>query len=168
MANYVTRGRLTDECYTPPHIFDAMELRFDTDAASPVDRTWCHVPADNFITERSLDDDVVWSGLVWLNPPFGARNSKGLWVDKMIRHGLGILLLPDRTSAPWWPHAAKHSGKFLQCYKKIKFIQPGGKTADSPNDGTYLFAFGPSAGLALHRAQKNGLGIVCEYAGGRE
>lgn len=48
----------SDEYYTPKYVFDALECEFDTDAASPDDRTYCHVPAKKFITENS--DDQIW------------------------------------------------------------------------------------------------------------
>jgi len=70
----------SDEWYTPKYIFDALECEFDIDAAAPVDRTFCHVPAKRYITELSLS--LSWNGFVWLNPPFEGRNDKKLWLEK--------------------------------------------------------------------------------------
>lgn len=78
----------------------------------------------------------------------------------MALHGNGIVLVPDRTSAPWWQDAAKKADKILLVAGKIKFITPDGTTADSPSTGTTLFAYGFKAEQALHRAEKNGLGVT--------
>lgn len=146
----------SDEWYTPKYIFDALNSQFDLDVASPVDRTYSHVPAKNFITEDSLNKE--WNGFVWMNPPFGGRNAIRLWLEKLINHGNGIALTPDRSSTEWWQYAAKNCDLLLQVEGKIKFIKPDGTTGDSPANGTTLFAFGPDACGALMRAEKS-LGI---------
>src|SRR6516164_79110 len=50
----------TNEWYTPSYVFDALGCRFDLDAASPgrVITPW--IPADEFITARSLE--TGWRG----------------------------------------------------------------------------------------------------------
>lgn len=112
MGHWEANGK-TDEWYTPKYIFDALECAFDTDVASPKDRSFCHVPAFDFITENSLT--AIWEGFVWCNPPFGGRNGISPWLDKMATHKNGIALAPDRTSTSWWQKAAK-SRKRKQCY----------------------------------------------------
>lgn len=157
MAKHEQDG-MSDEWYTPRYIFDALNCNFDTDVAAPVDRTYCHVPADVFITENSLD--LVWNGFCWMNAPFGSRNSKGVWLDKLSAHGHGIALTPDRTSAPWWQHAARKASAIFQVDGKIHFIKPDGTTGDSPSTGTTLFAYGGMATVALAKAELNGLGLI--------
>jgi len=143
-----------DERYTPPRIFEALQCRFDLDAAAPVDRRFCHVPADHFITEQSLQ--TQWNGFVWLNPPYSGN--KTLWLDKLYAHGNGIALMPDRTSAPWWPLAARQAHLILLVTGKIKFINWDGSIDKAPNNGSTLFAFGSQAVNALIMAERNGLG----------
>jgi hypothetical protein len=53
-----------DEYYTPTEVFGALGCKFDLDTAAPVDRRYCYVPADRFITEGSLE--VKWKGFVWV------------------------------------------------------------------------------------------------------
>lgn len=159
MSVWEAEGK-NDEWYTPAYIFDALNCTFDLDVAAPADyRTF--VPAIKFITENSLS--IPWSGFVWCNPPFGKRNTKMAWIEKMIEHNNGILLTPDRTSAPWWQYAALRSGSLLQVRGKIKFYTPEGTTGDSPGNGTTLFAFGEKAIAALNRADAK-LGIVFNRA----
>ena len=157
MGNWENNGK-SDEYYTPLYLFTALGCRFDLDVAAPKDLSKIFVPADKFITENSLQEE--WHGFVWMNPPFGGRNSKSVWLDKICRHGNGIALTPDRSSAPWWQKAAREACAHLQVAKKIKFYTPDGTTADSPSTGTTLFAYGDRAVRALLTAQKNNLGSV--------
>jgi len=159
MSKWENIGK-SDEWYTPKYIFDALQTRFDMDVAAPVDRTHTNVPADHYITQDSLQAD--WSGLVWMNPPFGNRNGIRPWLNKISDHGNGIALTPDRTSAPWWQFAASHHKctAILFIGGKVKFIKPDGSTGKQPSTGTTLFAFGDQAKKILIQAQKNMLGIV--------
>ena len=128
MGEWETLGQ-SNEWYTPPEVFEALGCRFDLDVAAPTDLTHVSVPANNFITSRSLDRE--WHGFVWMNPPFGGRNELGVWLAKFLRHGNGIALTPDRTSAPWfqaaWPHA-----ELVLFTRKLSFIRPDGSRAENP------------------------------------
>lgn len=157
MAHWETESK-NSEWFAPKYIFTALECEFDMDAASPIDRTFTHVPAKEFITEDSLNK--VWKGFVWLNPPWSGRNNKSLWLDKMNDHGNGIVLTPDRSSAPWWQRAAKQCDFVFFVDGKIKFIKPDGSTGDQPGTGTTLFGWGTLAAIAFNNAEKNKLGIM--------
>jgi hypothetical protein len=58
------------EWYTPAWIFEALEMKFDLDPASPHDMD-SFVPAT--LKYTVFDDGLKkpWSGRVWLNPPYG-------------------------------------------------------------------------------------------------
>jgi len=150
----------SDEYYTPGYLFKALECDFDMDVASPVDRTYCSVPARQFITENSLQ--AQWNGFVWCNPPFGGKNAIEPWLEKMAEHANGIALTPDRTSADWWMHAALKCSSMLVGLKKIKFIRPDGSIAGSPGNGTTLFGYGAQGDTALQKAEDNGLGLYVD------
>lgn len=147
----------TDEWYTPPHVFEALGCEFQMDVASPrVDLPW--IPANVFIWGDSLTTD--WYGFVWMNPPFGGRNGIVPWLEKFFRHGNGIALTPDRTSAPWWQIYAPMADSILFVAPKLKFIGVDGKPGTSPAQGTCLMAAGERAVDALKLAQSNGLGLL--------
>lgn len=150
----------TDEWYTPEHVFKALNCRFDMDVASPGKEVTPWIPADTFIQHSSLDLD--WSGFVWMNPPFGARNGLIPWLTKFFGHGNGIALVPDRTSAPWWQQFAPTADRILFISPKLKFIDADGKPGNSPAQGTCLFAAGFLGRKALDRAVHYGLGIIME------
>lgn len=147
----------SDEWYTPKYIFDAMEVKFDMDVASPIDRTYCSVPAKHFITENSLE--LEWNGFVWMNPPYGNQKVKFEWGKKLIEHGNGVCIMPDRTSAPWWQYYAKNATAKLHIAGKVKFIDQYGNPGESPSNGSTLFGFGVDGHIAIVNAERNGLGI---------
>lgn len=150
----------TDEWYTPPHVFKALGCEFETDVASPGAGVTPWIPAKRFIMAASLE--ATWTGFVWMNPPFGGRNALIPWLDKFFRHGNGIALTPDRTSAPWWQEFAPRADLILFVAPKLKFIGSDGKPGKSPAQGTCLMATGPDARWNLHRAANNGLGRLME------
>lgn len=151
----------TDEWYTPPYVFEAMAETFLMDVASPGEAVTPWVPALKFITERSLETE--WTGLVWMNPPFGGRNGLIPWLEKFTQHGSGVCLVPDRTSAPWWQEYARKMDLILFVDGKIKFIGADGKPGKSPAQGTCLMSLG-LGNDALRRAAKNGLGYLSTAA----
>jgi hypothetical protein len=112
---------LTDEYCTPPEVMKALGSPiFDMDVAAPRDPTDSCVQARSYLCERGLE--TPWKGFVWCNPPYGRRGTKLPWVQKMIAHDNGLLLMPDRTSADWWQAAATGCDDFLTTIDKIKFV----------------------------------------------
>jgi len=147
----------SDEWYTPASVFDALGCRFDLDVAHP--RTAKPItPCDGYLSARSLESH--WFGFVWMNPPFGGRNSLTPWLSKFFDHGNGIALTPDRTSAPWFQEAWPKAELVLFVREKIKFIRPDGSIGKQPGTGTALWAVGPQGVAALHRAASKGFGIL--------
>lgn len=153
MSAYERRGE-SDEWYTPAYIFEAIGERFDWDVAAPVGGPR-YVPANGWIHTGSLEAE--WSGFIWMNPPFGHQKEKRQWLEKFFRHGNGIALLPDRTSAPWWQEFAPLADAICFVAPKIKFEKPDGSIGESPGTGTCLIACGKRAASALKRC---GLGVV--------
>ena len=86
----------TDDWYTPPYIFEALNLQFEMDVCSPPNGVpW--IPAKQFLS--LLDDGLTtdWIGKVWMNPPYSDPLP---WIDKFIAHGNGVALVP--TSIGLW------------------------------------------------------------------
>lgn len=92
--------RTTDDFLTPAWIFDALDLTFDLDVASPPWAT--HVPATHVFTKADNGLAQTWFGRVWMNPPYSQATP---WVNRFIAHGDGIALLPwaksDWTCRIW-------------------------------------------------------------------
>lgn len=155
MGQWETKGA-ADEWYTPAHVFDGLQATFDLDVAAPTQGA-PHVPSRKWISVDSLSQP--WNGFVWMNPPFGGRNSLAPWLDKFFDHSNGIALVPDRSSAPWFQPAAAKADAVLFVAKKIRFIRPDGTEGKSPANGTALMASGARGVGALLRAESLGLGI---------
>lgn len=149
----------SDDWYTPRYVFDALGCEFDLDVSAPIEGPR-YVPAKRWFWERGLEQD--WFGFVWMNPPFGHQSTKVSWLTKFIRHGSGVALLPDRTSAPWWQWAAPQMDALLFVSPKIKFERPDGSIGEQPGSGTVLMARGPVAVSALQRAAVLNLGVLAQ------
>ena len=95
------------------------------------------------------DDGLTlpWFGIVYCNPPF---SQKEIWAKRCIEHGNGILILPERGSAPWFGPLAQACGRYFVMGKKINFI--GGPSSN--NLGSVLFPFGE---VAAQRVAQSGL-----------
>lgn len=136
------------EWYTPPSLFEALGLTFDTDPASPFPPVpW--VPAGHFIWENG--ETEPWDGRVWLNPPYGP--AAVAFVDRMIEHGDGLLLLPSRTETKLFQRAARQASRVVFLSDRLHFVRPDGHQARS-SFASVLMAFGDDAELlsALDRA----------------
>lgn len=155
MSHWEKTGE-SDEWFTPAYIFDALGVEFDLDVASPAGGPRggmdvpTHVPTDAWLWHDSLE--TAWTGFVWMNPPFGGRNGLAPWIEKFIAHGNGVMLVPDRTSAPWFQSAAKRVDAILFLSPKVKFERPDGTLGKSPSTGTALMSVGADGNAALRRA----------------
>jgi hypothetical protein len=155
MSHWEASGA-SDEWWTPAYVFEALGCIFDLDVAHP-ETGATHVPCRDWISRDSLNRP--WSGFVWMNPPFGGRNSLAPWMRKFFDHGNGIALTPDRTSAPWFQEAWQRASLVLFT-PKVKFIRPDGTLGKSPSNGTALWAAGVRGMAALLRAEAAELGIL--------
>ena len=135
------------EWYTPPSLFDALGLTFDLDPASPNPPVpW--VPAKRFYWEGG--ETLPWSGRVWLNPPYGPAGVP--FIERMIEHGDGLLLLPARTETRIFQRAAAAADYITFLKERLHFIRPDGHQARS-SFASVLLAFGGESAQALYLAE---------------
>lgn len=147
----------SDDWYTPKYIFDALGCRFDLDPANAA-IGGAHVPCDRSYGSDGLEAE--WEGFVWLNPPFGGRNGLLPWLQKFAAHRNGIVLVPDRTSAPWFQYIARQADRIIFLSPKVKFERPDGSLGKRPATGTALLAIGARGVAAIENAAFNRLGFV--------
>ena len=128
-----------DDLVTPPWVWRELgEIDLDPCAGKDTE-----IGAMNYAIERGEDGLILtWHGFVYCNPPFSQKEQ---WADRMIQHGRGILILPERGSAPWFSHVAAEAGAYWVMGKKINFI--GGPSSN--NVGSVLFPFGAEAKARL-------------------
>ena len=133
-----------DTLRTPKYIIDAIG-KFDLD---PCAGEYTQIGKVNWWDGRFEDGlSNEWFGFVFCNPPF---SEKELWIKKMLKHRNGILLLPERGSAPWFGRIAESADKYFVIGKKINF--DGGSS--SSNIGSIFFLFGEEA---IKRITESGL-----------
>lgn len=144
----------SDDWYTPPDIFHALRLEFDLDPCSPGDGHW--VPARRCYTKA--DDGLArdWSGVVFVNPPYGRRHGHVPWLKKFIAHGNGIAIVRAYTSAGWFHRLVPQCETLVFPAGKTKFIRPDGSVGRAPGHGVVLLGMGGQANAAL---AGSGLGI---------
>ena len=93
----------TSEWFTPEDVFVGLGLEYDIDVAHPGrDNPFCVVPARRIFTIADDGLQQFWSGLIWMNPPFGGRRGQVPWLRKFFTHGNGIALVAARTGADWF------------------------------------------------------------------
>lgn len=143
----------TDEWYTPPEIFEALDLVFDLD---PCSSGRDYVPARVRFTKADDGLSKEWFGLVWCNMPFGGRNGQVPWLRKFFAHRSGIALATARTSSEWFHHFAPQADALLFPKGKTKFIRPDGTPGPSPWSGVVLMACGQPSVDAL---RQSGIGL---------
>lgn len=148
MAAHESTAR-SDEWYTPAWIFEALSVKFDLDPCAAPDGK---APASRWVRHEIFGSgglEFDWYGTVWLNPPFGRRNGIKSWLDKLVAHGNGIAIVPNRTGADWWQDAVVAADAVLFVRKKIRFLRPDGSEGGSPGYGNVLMAYGSDMARAL-------------------
>lgn len=137
------------EWMTPPELFDALGIRFDIDVASPMAGPNPAVPADRFYTPRENGLMQTWTGRIWCNPPYGPPGVA--FVDRMIFHRNGMLLLPSRTETRAYQRAAAAADAVCFLRDRLWFTRADGHRGRA-SFGSTLFAFGAECADALRRA----------------
>ena len=129
----------TVEWYTPASLFHALGVDFDLDPAGAEQNT----PSDlhcKYVWSRRQDGLAHdWFGHVWLNPPYGPRGVP--FIDRMITHGDGLLLLPSRTETAVYQRCLAAADAVCFLRERLWFFRDDGVTGRS-SFGSTLFAFG--------------------------
>ena len=94
---------VTDEWETPREFFDAVNetFHFSLDVCA----TSANAKCGRYFTKEDNGLVQTWSGVCWMNPPYGREIS--LWVRKAYESSLEagtvvVCLLPARTDTKWW------------------------------------------------------------------
>ena len=121
-----------------------------------------YIGKTNYAIERGEDGlKLPWKGFVYCNPPF---SQKERWAEKMAEHGNGLLILPERGSAPWFGPLALTAGKYFVMGRKINFI--GGPSSN--NLGSVFFPFGDEAVNRVRNWDLPGHLLTVEFYRNRE
>lgn len=122
----------TDQWATPQELFDDLDsiYHFTLDVCAS---DW-NAKCDRFFTEEQDGLAQEWTGVCWMNPPYG-RTIKH-WVKKAYESaGNGtvvVCLIPARTDTSWW-HDYVMKGEITFFRGRVKFVsQEDDKNQSAP------------------------------------
>ena len=111
-----------DDWETPPELFSQLNAiyHFDCDVCAMPHNAKCdkyYTPADDGLSKR-------WSGVCWMNPPYGRQIGK--WMEKAYKSSLDgatvVCLIPSRTDTAWWHNYVMRASKITYIRGRIKFV----------------------------------------------
>ena len=140
----------TDEWYTPIEIINSLG-QFDLDPCAPEKPLW---QTATTMYDKNIDGlKQVWSGRVWLNPPYS--NPKP-FIKKLAEHGNGIALVLNSTDTEWFQEYGLKKANGMYLLKgRPKFTRMD-MSPVSIMRGVVLFAYGEQNCQALKNCQLNG------------
>ena len=141
----------TNEWYTPPYIFERLNIKFNIDV-STVKGGLEWIPAEKHFDQEIDGLKQDWEGLVWCNPPYGRQTP--IWLEKFIKHGNGIALLNARTDTIWYQEYATKSDIICFIKGRLTFYTHNKIPAKSPSGtGSMLIGCGNTAIKAIKEAK---------------
>jgi phage N-6-adenine-methyltransferase len=118
----------TDLWATPQEFYNRLdaEFHFELDVCATPDNAKC----SRYFTERENGLLQKWTGIVWMNPPYGREI--GQWIQKAYesaQEGATVVcLIPSRTDTTWW-HEYCMKGEIRFVRGRLKF---GGVVDNAP------------------------------------
>lgn len=110
----------TDMWSTPNHIFKRYDdiYHFNLDVCATKENAKC----ENYFTEEQNGLIQEWTGICWMNPPYGREIGK--WMKKAYESSLSgaivVCLVPSHTDTAWWhDYCMKGEIEFLR--GRLKF-----------------------------------------------
>lgn len=145
MNNKLMFSSETDLWVTPQPFFDRLNrvFRFDLDVCALPENAKCphfYDPETNGLSQE-------WSGVCWMNPPYGREISR--WVEKAYRSAKSngatvVCLLPARVDTSWW-HDYCSKGEVFFVRGRLKF----GNSENNAPFPSALVVFRPSVSDAF-------------------
>ncbi len=139
---------------TPPFILRALG-EFDLDpCAAPEPRPWATAKVHWGHADNSLGRP--WKGRIWLNPPYGPKESIRPWMHRMAEHNHGTALVFARTETRLFFETVWGRATAIMFLRgRLCFHRPDGALARNDTHGGYaaapsvLIAYGESDARAL-------------------
>lgn len=111
---------------TPKTLFDKLnvEFNFECDLAASEENALCA----KYYTKNDDGLKQVWSGVCWLNPPYGDKSSRMVdWIKKAYNDTLEnenltvVMLIPARTNTRWFHQYCMKSAELKFICGRPKF-----------------------------------------------
>lgn len=137
------------EWYTPKYILDLVVDVLGTIDLDPCSNPKKTVPAKQHYTEMDNGLDKSWNGNVFMNPPYGATNSKN-WAnkfieewDKKINIDEGIVLVGANVDTGYFHDYLYYCDSCCLVQRRIQFVSGGVNTEAKQNTRpSAIFYFG--------------------------
>lgn len=115
------KSSLTDLWATPQYVFDALddEFNFTLDVCADESNHKCEM----YFTEEDDGLSQSWTGVCWMNPPYGREIGK--WVKKAYEESkngaIVVCLIPARTDTKWWTDYVMKASELRFISGRLKF-----------------------------------------------
>lgn len=144
-----------DEWLTPPELIAALGP-FDLDPCSPGMHRAPWRTASRMIALPEDGLTAMWTGRVWLNPPYGKKAPA--WLAKLSRHGNGVALVFARTDTAWFHETVfPHAHALFYFRGRLRFHHVNGSAAENTAGApSFLVAYGERNVQALEELSNRG------------
>ena len=114
----------SDDWWTPQWVFDMLdqEFGFEIDVCASAENAKC----ERFFSREDNALDQEWTGVCWMNPPYGRSGDQGIyqWMQKAHQSAQAgatvVCFVPARTDTQWWwDHALEGEIRFIK--GRLKF-----------------------------------------------
>ena len=155
-----------NEWYTPAEFIEAARSAMgsiDLDPASN-DIAQQVVKAKTYYTAETNGLDKVWTGNVWMNPPY-ASDLIGKFIDKMAserkNYRQAVVLVNNATETEWFNKLISVASAVCFPKSRVKFYMPDGKTG-APLQGQAVLYIGEDTSKFLESFNHLGWGaLIC-------
>lgn len=157
---HVANNSGNNEWYTPAELIEAArdtmgEINLDP-ASNPIANKV--VKADKYYTAEDNGLDKIWSGNVWLNPPY-ASDLIEKFIDKLVsernNYTQAIVLVNNATETVWFNKIIDISAAVCFPKSRVKFYMPNGKTG-APLQGQAVLYIGENSNRFVNAFSKIG------------
>lgn len=138
----------TDSWISPQKIVEALGP-FDLDPCACSPQPWPCAARSFTIEDDGLSQ--LWSGRVWLNPPY---SQVWRWMERLGDHGSGTALIFARTETEGFVEQVwSRATAVMFLHGRLFFHKPDGSRAKGNSGGpSYLVAYGESDALLLRQS----------------
>ena len=141
----------SDEWETPDDLFDLLsdEFAFTLDACASDENH----KVDRYYTKQDDALSRAWTGVVWMNPPYGREIGK--WAEHAYKcsvtdRAIVVCLVPARTDTVWWHTWVAKALEVRLLKGRIKFKRDGDKVSSAPFPSAIVVFCGDLAGTARY------------------